>query len=109
MKLSEMIAGIKPYVREDAKNLLKSDRFHSLKQMDDGDSYEALIYFESGLLMPEVMMDSEQNILGKECQCANIGVHEICVHLTATLLGIEKMLLAGSDDYHEAVKILEQS
>jgi len=109
MKLNEMIVGIKPYVLEDARNLLKSDRFHSLKQMDDGDSYEALIYFESGLLLPEVVLDSEQNILEKECQCTKIGAFEICVHLAATLLGIEKMLLAGRDDYHEAVKILGQS
>ena len=101
MKLQEMTASIKPAFRRIAEKLLNSEDFESLK--DFGDGFEAFIGVEGGVLLPEVVLNPDGEVLKFECQCRGSRNHKICVHIEAVLLGIEKMLQAGCDDYHEAV------
>ena len=103
MKLQKKIASISPALRKKAELLLKSENFASLKNFGDG--FEAFIGVEGGILLPEVILDEDGNVLGYECQCG--GSRRICVHVAAVLLGIEKMLPTGCDDYHEAIRKLE--
>ena len=106
MKLQEMIVSISSYVRKKAKLLLKSEEFESLK--DFGDGFEAFFAVDGGILLPQVILNEEGEVLDYECQCGGSQNRRICVHIAAVMLGAEKMLLTGCDDYHEAVRELEQ-
>jgi len=105
MKLQDMIKSIDPALRADAEALLKSDDFFSLKDFEDG--YEAFISIEDDILLPEIVLDEDQFIQEYSCSCGCSTVNDICVHIAAILLGIEQMLAAGCDDYHEAVAKLK--
>jgi uncharacterized Zn finger protein len=104
MKLQEMIAAINFDIRKKAEELMEAENFHSLK--DFGDGYEALIFTGGKLLLTEVVLGKKQNVLEYDCQCTdNI---DICVHVAAVLIGVEKMIQTKCDDYHEAVQKLKQ-
>ena len=105
MKLSKMIESIDPIIRIDAEELLKAKNFYSL--LKTGKEYEALIFFEDGPLLPLVVMDRKQRILGYECQCDEGGYYDICVHMAATLLGIERMVRGGCLNHYEIMGIPE--
>ena len=105
MKLQDLIAEIEPEFRNDAVELMKTDDFYSLKQFDDGNGYEAFILSGGKFILTNVELDKKQNVLEYECQCAD-SKYNTCVHLAATLIGIEIMLKAKHFDYHEALQKL---
>lgn len=106
MHLKEIIATIDTDTRAEAEVLMKNERFMSLK--DFGDGYEAFIAVTNGALLPQVVLGDDCSVTEYECQCCKRRGKDICVHVAAVLLGVEKMLEAGCYDYHEAVKKLEQ-
>ena len=99
MKLQAMIDSIDPDVRSMAERLMKSEDFFSLKEFEGG--YEAFIKVEGGILLPGVVLE-DGAVVEYECQCQSEC--NICVHVAAMLLGIQKMLQAGCNDYHEAIE-----
>jgi len=104
MDLQKMIASISPAMRKKAEALLNSDSFTSLVNED---GYCAAEFAEDGgYLIPEIFLDDNE-VWEYECQCSKRRV--VCVHITAVLIGIEKMLLTGCDDYREAVMLLERN
>jgi hypothetical protein len=105
MRLQDGITTISSFVRKKAKSLLKSEAFESLK--DFGDGFEAFIVVEGGFLLPQIILD-DGDVVDYECQCRGSRNRRICLHIAAVMLGVEKMLQAGCDDYHEAVMKLEQ-
>ena len=106
MYLKEIIASINTDTREKAETLLKTEGFMSLQDFEGG--YEAFIATQNGFLLPQIVFAHDYSIIEYECQCRNRNKKDFCVHLTAMLLGIEKMLEAGCFDYHEAVQKLGQ-
>jgi hypothetical protein len=106
MQLKELIESIKPAIRTEAEELLHSKNFTNLRDLSDG--YEALIWDEERILLPEVIFSHNYAIIESACQCKKSSKHEFCVHVTAMFLGIEKMIEADCDNYHEAVEKLKQ-
>jgi hypothetical protein len=102
MKVQEYISHINPAIFKEARSLIKSKDFMSLK--DFGDCYEGFTAYEGGVLFPEVKADKDGEVQKYSCSCRDNNT--LCVHIAAMMLGMEKMKQAGCADYHEAVKQL---
>jgi len=66
-----------------------------------------MIITEDGILLPQVVLTDDYDVAEYDCQCRKRKRKNFCIHVAATLLGIETMLHADCDDYHDAVKKLE--
>jgi hypothetical protein len=108
MKLKEIISSMKAETRAEAEEFMKSEEFTSMR--DFGDGYEALIFIEEKLLLPQVVLAPDDTVLEHECQCGFYNRKrknkDYCVHVAAIFLGIEKMKEADCYDYHDAVIFL---